>query len=114
MQRVAALKQVAFEKALFDGYLVFNQSNLLYLTGASGTTALLIPKDGEGTVYVYGVNYEQAKAEVRGFRVALLERGDNLMAKIAQQACENGVKKLAFDALSYEGWRSLAKETRAK
>ncbi len=114
MQRISALKRVAFGKSKFDGYLTFNQSNLLYFTGAPGTTALLIPEDGEGTIYVYGVNYEQTKAEAKGFGVSLLERGDNLMAKIAQQAQDYGIKKLAIDALSFEGWRSLAKETRGK
>ena len=67
VQRLSALKQVAFEKAKFDGLLVFNQSNLVYFTSVPGTSALLIPSDGEGTIYVYGVNYEQARAEAKGF-----------------------------------------------
>ncbi len=114
MQRITALKQIALEKGGVEGYLVFNQTNLFYFTGASGTAALLIPCDGEGTIYVYSVNYEQAKAEAKGFRVERLDAGDNLMAKIAQQAHAIGVKRLAFDGLSYDGWRSLGKEARGK
>ncbi len=114
MQRITALKQIAFEKGGFEGYLVFNQSNLLYFTGASGTTALLIPCDGEGTIYVYSVNYEKAKAEAKGFRVERMDASDNLMAKISQQTHALGVKWLAFDGLSYDGWRSLRKESRGK
>jgi Xaa-Pro aminopeptidase len=114
VQRIVALKQIAFEKAKFDGYLVFNPSNLVYFTGFSGTTALLIPMDGEGTIYVYGVNYEQALVEAKGFRVEPIKRGADLMAKIAQRAQECGIKSLALDTLSVEGWRSLAKEARGK
>ncbi len=114
MQRVAELKKVAFEKAKFDGFLIFNPSNLYYFTGVPGTTALLISKDGEGTIYVYGVNYGQAKAEAKGFGVDLVARGDNLMAKISRRVQELGIKDLAVDGLSVEAWRNLAKETRGK
>ncbi len=114
MQRVAALKQVAFEKAKFDGFLIFSPANMFYFTGVPGTTALLIPQDGEDTVYVYGVNYEQARAEAKGFRVELIKRDDNLMAKIAQQAQNYRIKNFAVDALGIEGWRSLNKETKGK
>jgi len=114
MQRVAPLKRIAFDKAKFDGYLVFNPANLVYFTGVPGTTALLVPRDGEGTIYVYGVNYEQARAEGKGFRVELVKRGENLMTKIARQAQEQGIKNLALDATGVEGWRSLTKQTRGK
>jgi Xaa-Pro aminopeptidase len=114
LQRVAALKRIAFEKAKFDGFLIFNPSNLIYFTGVPGATSLLIPEDGESAIYVYGVNYEQARAEGKGFRVELVKQDDNLMAKIAKQAQELGIKNLAVDALGFEGWRSLAKETKGK
>ncbi len=84
MQRVVALKKLAFEQAQFDGYLVFNQSNLTYFIGVQGATALFIPKDDEGTVYVYGVNYEQTCAAVKNFSVGLVGRGEDLMTKIAR------------------------------
>lgn len=114
VRRIEDLKQAAFEKAKFDGYLVFNPSNLVYFTGFSGATALLIPMDGEGTVYVYGVNHEQALAEAKGFRVELVKQGTDLMARIARRAQEYGIKSLALDALSVEGWRRLAREIRGK
>jgi Xaa-Pro aminopeptidase len=63
MNRLDALKQVAFEEKGFDGFAVFNWANLLYLAGVPGAVALVIPRGGESTVYAYGVNYEQAKAE---------------------------------------------------
>ncbi len=66
--------------------LIFNQTNLTYFTNFSGATALYIPEQGESTLYVSAVNYEQAKAEVKGLTVELLKRGENLMEKIAKQA----------------------------
>jgi len=114
VKKTEALKQIAFHKKGFDGFLIFNWANLLYFAGFPGAASLLIPRDGESTIYVYGVNYEQAKAEGRGFGVALVKRDENLMAKIAEKVKDYKIKKLAVDALSIEGWRALAKETRGE
>jgi Xaa-Pro dipeptidase len=89
--------------------LISNPSNLTYFTGFSGASALLIPDDGECVAYVYGVNYAHAKAELTETRVELVERGENLMNKIAEQAKEFKIGKLAADALNIEGWRGLAR-----
>ena len=75
---------------------------------------MLIPQDGECTIHVYGVNYEQAKAEGKGFRVELVKRDENLMAKIAERAVDSKIKKLAVDSLGVESWRSLANEAQGK
>jgi Xaa-Pro dipeptidase len=109
-----ALKQIAFDEKGFDGFLIFNWANLLYFAGFPGAVSLLIPRDGESTIYAYGVNYEQAKAEGKGFRVALVKRDENLMAKIAEKVKDYKIKKLAVDALGIEGWRALAKEARGE
>jgi Xaa-Pro aminopeptidase len=114
MNRIDALKQVAFEKKGFDGFAVFNWANLLYLTGVSGAAALVIPRDGESTIYAYGVNYEQAKAEGKGFRIELVKRDESLMAKIAEKAKNCKIKKLAVDALSVDSWHALAKENKGE
>ena len=118
LKRVEALRQLAFEKKGFDGFLIANEANLLYFTGFPGATYLLIPKTGESTIYVYGVNYEQAKAEGKSFKVELVKRGENLMEKIAAQVKDFKIKKLAVDMLSFENYRNLAKglrgETRLK
>jgi Xaa-Pro aminopeptidase len=110
LTRIEALKDMAFYPVDFNGYLIFNSYNLLYFLGFPGTSALLIPADGEPTVYVYGVNYEQAKAEGKSFDVELVRGDENLIAKIAAQAKDFNVKKLYVDSLGVESWRSLAKE----
>jgi Xaa-Pro dipeptidase len=109
LNRIDTLKQAAFKEGKFDGFLIFNSANLIYLTGFSGTSALLIPKDGENTVYVYNVNYEQAKAEGKAFRVELVRHNENLMAKIAKQASAFEIKRLVVDVLNIESWRGLSK-----
>jgi Xaa-Pro dipeptidase len=109
LKRTSALKQAAFRKGGFDGFLIFNATNLTYFTGFSGASALLIPENGENVVYVYGVNYAHAKAELTGVTVELVKRGENLMDKIAKQSRAFKIEKLAVDALNIESWRALAK-----
>jgi Xaa-Pro dipeptidase len=111
MQRLAALKRVAFDEAGFDAYLIFNSSNLTYFTSLPGNVSLLVPRDGEATIYVYSVNYEQARNEAKGFRIEQVKRGEDLMAKIAAHVKETGINCLALDVLSVEGWRSLKRKT---
>lgn len=114
VKRINALKNKAFEEKGSDGFLITNEINSLYFTGCPGLACLFIPKAGEGTVYVYNVNYEQAKAETKGLKVEMVKRGENLMAKIAKQAKACKVKKLAVDTLACESYRMLAKETRGQ
>jgi Xaa-Pro aminopeptidase len=109
MNRIEALKQSAFEEDKIDGVLVFNSSNLTWLTGFCGASALLIPRAGESVVYVHGVNYAQAEAELSGFRVELVKPGEKVMDKIAKQASGFQIKRLAADALNVESWRALSK-----
>lgn len=114
MKRVNALKQKAFEEKGFDGFLIANEANMLYFAGFPGAACLLIPRNGESMLYVYGVNYEQAKAEGKDFRVELVKRDENLAAKVAAQVRDFGIKKLAFDVLTVENYRGLTKGLRGK
>jgi Xaa-Pro dipeptidase len=109
LKRMEALRETAFEKKEFDGFLVTNEANLLYFTGFSGASCLLIPRKGEGIIYVYGVNYEQAKAEGKGFKFELVKLGENLLGKVANQVKTFEIKKLAVDTLNVESYRKLAK-----
>lgn len=114
MKRIEALKQKTFEEKEFDGFLILNEANLLYFAGFHGAACLLIPRNGENMLYVYSVNYEQAKAEAegKGFKVELIKREENLMAKVAAQVKTFEIKKLAFDMLNVENYRSLLKGLR--
>ena len=109
MNRINALRQLAFKEGKIDYFLIFNSANLTYFTGFPGATALLIPEQGKGVLYVSAVNYEQAKAETNGLAVELLKRGENLMEKIVNQTASDKPSKLAVDTLPIESWRALAK-----
>lgn len=109
MNRVDLLRQNAFGKGKFDGYVVFDPVNLTYFTGLSGTSALLVPEDGRSVLFVYGVNYEMAKAEAVEFRVEKVKTGEKLMEKVATQAEALHVEHMAFDTLDVESWQTLSK-----
>jgi Xaa-Pro aminopeptidase len=114
LKRMKALRDVVFEKKGFDGFLITNEANLLYFIGFPGAACLLIPKTGEGIIYVYGVNFEQAKAEGKGFKVELVRRSEDLLDKVANQVKNCKTKKLAVDMLNVESYRKLAKALRGK
>ncbi len=114
MKRINLLRRLAFEKKGFDGFLITNEANILYFAGFPGAACLLFSKDGENFLYVYGVNYEQAKAEGEGFNVELIKRDENLIAKVAAKVKDSGLKKLAFDTLTSRDYRHLAKELHGK
>lgn len=114
MKRIEALKQIAFEKKGFDGFLVFNDANSLYFTGLPGASCLFIPKNYENILYVYNVNYEQAKAKGKGFRVEVVKHAANLMVKIAKQAKSYKIKNLAVDMLSLGDYCKLSKMIKSK
>jgi len=112
LDRIAALKQKAFEQKGFDAFLVTNEFNMLYFAGFPGAASLLISRKDQNTLYVYNVNYMQAKTEAKGFTVELLKRGENMMERISKQVKTLKAKKLAVDALGYESYRDLAKRLR--
>jgi Xaa-Pro dipeptidase len=112
VNRVDLLRRKAFEVRGFDGFILTNEFNICYFTDCPGLTLLLIPKAGKATIYAYSVNYEQARTMTKGFDVQMLERGQNLIERIAKQVRSYRIKKLAFDALSIESYRELAKGLR--
>jgi Xaa-Pro dipeptidase len=108
MNKTDKLKQIAFQGKT-SSFAIFNQTNITYFTNFTGASALLIPEEGEGILYVPSVNIEQATHEVKGFKVELIKRGEKLMEKIASQTKTQAAAKIAVDALNIESWRSLAK-----
>ncbi len=106
MKRTDALKQSAAKQGKPTNFAIFNPTNITYFTNFSAATAFYIPQDGDCTLYVSTVNYEQAKAEVKSAVVEPIKRGENLMEKIAKQSLN---QKLSVDSLSIESWRALTK-----
>lgn len=100
LKRLEALRQLVFEKKDFDAFLVTNGANLLYFAGFPGTACILVPKKGESTIYVYSVNYEQAKAEAKEFKVELVKTGEDLATKISKKVKASKTKKLGLDTIT--------------
>jgi Xaa-Pro aminopeptidase len=105
MNHINALKQTAIKQGKPTNCAIFNQTNLTYLADFPAATALYIPEDGDSTLYVSTVNFEQAKAQVKGIAVEQIRRGDSVMEEIAKQT----PKKLGVDTLPIESWRILSK-----
>jgi Xaa-Pro dipeptidase len=105
MNRTTTLKQAINQEV---DIAIFNQTNILYFSGFSGASALLIPKQDQPTLYVGTVNYEQAKAETKNLEIEPLKNGENLIQKIVKQS-QN--KNLAIDTLPIESWETLIKAT---
>jgi Xaa-Pro aminopeptidase len=114
LKNTKALKQLAFDKKGYDGFLITNENNLIYFIGFEGATCLLIPKKGENTIYVYTTNYEQTKAEGKGFNVELVKRRGEIAEKVAAQIKAFKIKKLAVDMPNYEFYRKLAPRLRGE
>lgn len=114
LSKVEKLKQLAFKEKGFDGFLITDQINMLYLSGFPGAACLLLHRNGEDMLYVYNVNYEQAKEEVKDFHVVLVKRSEDLMKEVASCIANLRIGKVAVDVLSYENYRSLANSLRSR
>jgi len=107
----------SFSKRKLDGYIVANETNMLYFTGAVGAVALWVPFDDENLLYVYGSNYESVKATARDCRVKLMKRSEDPFKKVAEQIKHFKLKNIGFDVLSayhYLTLRKALKEARIK
>lgn len=96
--RIQALQR-NFQKE-FDGYLVTNEINMLYFTGFSGAAAMLVPNEKQASLYVYGVNYEAAKAEAQNVNTQLVKQREDLWKKVAGDIEDQKMKKLGFDVMN--------------
>jgi len=112
LDRIVALRELAFQKKDIDAFLVGNEKNLYYLTGTPGAFCALIPQRGENTVFAYGVNYEQTKVEAENFNVELLKAGEKLGDKFAPLLKSFKIKTLGLDAVSYDFYKMLSKAFR--
>jgi Xaa-Pro aminopeptidase len=114
--RIQALKD-SFTRRELDGYIVANESSILYFTGTTGAATLWVPLEGENTLYSYGVTYESVKATAKNCQVELMKRNENPFKKIAELIKPLKLKRIGFDALNtlyYLKMRKELKETRIR
>jgi len=93
--------KVSLQSENLGGYIVANETNMLYFTGFLGGARLLVPAKNESVLYVYGVNYEAAKEMVKDCHVELVKKavGDGADREVADRIKELKLKKVGFDAL---------------
>jgi len=89
----------SLEKKELEGYIVTNESNILYFTDFLGEARLLIPRDGENRLYVYGVNYERARQTAKNCFVELVKWGEKAHLTVADHARNLNLRRLGFDAI---------------
>jgi len=106
--RVNTLKS-AFEKEKLDGYIVADESNILYFTGFLGAVRLLVTKEGENILYVYRLNYEDAKQTAKNCRIELVKISESASQKVAEQIKRLKLKQVGFDAIDASAYVKLAK-----
>jgi len=91
-----------------DGYLITDPANILYFTGFSGGSGMLISAR-ENVLYVHGVDYVAARGSVKGCRIARMGWGERLDLKVAEAIKDLGIKHLGFDVLTASTFLKLKK-----
>ena len=114
MKRLEALKEKIVTGNKKEGFLVLNNSNLLYLIGFPGSSALLISKNNDCVVYSYDVNYAYLKKKVKDFTVVRVKSVENIFRKIVKKAENLEIKNLVLDSATIETWNTLSKASDKK
>jgi len=98
-----------------DGFLIAEEKNMLYFTGFSGGSMLLIPRDGESILFVHGVNYEAAKVKTKDASVELVKPDEKIIEKIIERLRRLEINNVGFDSLkasTYLKFKSSSNEVR--
>ena len=85
------------EECRVNAFLVTKIQNVRYLSGFSGSTALLLIT-GSSRYLVTDSRYAtQAAREVKGFRVQVLKQGERIMDPVERLVRKGRIKKLGFE-----------------
>jgi len=104
--RIRKIRGLMDSKGL-DGLLVADTKNMKYFTGFSGGSMLLLSLDGENILFVYGVNYEAAKAETKGASVDLVKPEEGIIRKIVEKMRSLKIRNVGFDSLKASTYLKL-------
>src|SRR3972149_11108603 len=110
--RLTLLRE-SFKRKGIDGFLVTEIHNIRYLTGFTGSSALLLITKKEN-IFVTDFRYqEQAEKEILGWNIHIARRG---MIKAAKNLSRKmGIKKPGFESsVSYEFFRRLSENLNLK
>jgi len=99
IERIRKIRDILAQRNV-DAILIANEKNIYYFTGFSGGFRLLIPLDGELTLFVHSVNYEAAKEMAKGVRIELIRVGERADTKILNEISRCGFRSIGFDNIS--------------
>lgn len=108
INRIQLLKK-SLEKNQLDAYIVADETNMFYFIGFEGAARLLVSANSENILYVYGVNYDDAKTTVKNCNVELMQRGEDLNKRVADHCKKLKPKRVGFDNLDVAGFQGLKK-----
>ncbi len=106
--RIQALRDALDTKKL-DGYIVANEISILYFSGFLGGSRLLTLKDGENILYVYGVNYEDAKETAKDCVVELVKGREGVDLKLMDEIKSLKLGSVGFDVVEAHTYLKLKK-----
>jgi Xaa-Pro aminopeptidase len=113
-QRIAGLRaQMATGEKAVDALVVSNVENARYLTGFTGSNALVIVTQDEALFLTDGRYLLQSATEVTGFERIILPQGTRLEIAAAEQLERIGAAKAGFEAgnLNYSAYMGLREKT---
>ncbi len=110
--RLDKLKKSLRRKSI-DGFLVSDMHNIRYLTGFSGSSALLLITKKEN-IFVTDFRYkEQAEREIEGWDILIEKR--RMIKAIKDLSRRIGIKELGFESsVSYDFFRKLSRDLNLK
>jgi Xaa-Pro aminopeptidase len=110
--RIEQLKS-EMRKSNTDGYLISNVNNVFYFTGfmdvSDATLSLMIPLDGEPTLFVQPLSYTAAKDNALNCRVNVISKKEKSIDKLIKKIKLNNLKKIEFDTLPNPMYNELIK-----
>jgi Xaa-Pro aminopeptidase len=103
----------SFKRKGIDGFLVTDIYNIRYLTGFSGSSALLLITKKEN-IFVTDFRYkEQAEREIEGWDILIEKR--RMIKAIKDLSRRIGIKELGFESsVSYDFFRKLSRDLNLK
>ncbi len=111
MRSGGALLHAQMKQHRVDAFLVTKMENVRYLSGFTGSTAVLLVT-ARGGVFLTDSRYaEQSEQEVHGFSVQILRRGEGVLERMARLIRRRRYRRVGFEGgdLRVDAFQTLKK-----
>lgn len=82
-----------------DAILISDEKSIFYFTNFFGGFKLLVPSNGEATLFVHSVNYEAAKEFAKNVGIMLIKVGEDPSIRVLEEIVNCNIKSLGFDKM---------------